>query len=370
MKHCHRLVTVVSLPFVLCMATATSAHATNHFCCYPGNETSSTQFWSTSPCPSTGNPLMDIIAPDMLPSSLPGCGISTTTNPPFDSFGLCVYFTDTSLGGLCLNAFVNFPPDFSTNHATIQWPGISTSVGYASYNYCQGNGSCTPNQPIPNPPVLVSSSFPGFAVCQPQCPSNTCGVQNDGCGATIQCSCAAGTLCISNGTCCTPNHCGTSNTQCGAVSDGCGGTLQCGSCPTGQVCSNGSCVCTPSTCSQQGRVCGRTDNGCGTILDCGSCPTGMTCSADGRSCMPCPSGTSCSTLGYVCGEHSNACGAAINCGTCPTGQACRADGRACIAPGHAVPAVGRGFTFAVAGLIGLLGLLMATGRRKGNSRRA
>ena len=113
----------------------------------------------------------------------------------------------------------------SNNQCTTTCPSTQTCV----------NGVCTDKgctQACKSNETCVG----GQCVCQPNCPTNSCGP--NGCGGT--CSCATGQTCT-NGTCtsCTPN---CDFKSCGGA-DGCGGT--CG-CTGGQTCQNGKCAADPS----------------------------------------------------------------------------------------------------------------------------
>lgn len=77
---------------------------------------------------------------------------------------------------------------------------------------------------------------------------------------------------------CAPLTCAATGASCGVQSDGCGATLQCGTCSSGLVCVENQCTsCVPSTCSGLGFTCGAASDGCGGSLDCGSCAGGSTC---------------------------------------------------------------------------------------------
>lgn len=80
-----------------------------------------------------------------------------------------------------------------TTHFSVYLPAVQTA------------GSCTP------------------IACQP----NVCGVQDNGCGGTLNCG-----ACSSLDAGCTPVLCGAYGpSTCGTQSNGCGGTLDCGICP-------------------------------------------------------------------------------------------------------------------------------------------
>lgn len=79
---------------------------------------------------------------------------------------------------------------------------------------CLSNGTCcTPNDATCGPDGCGGDRGPCGPSCTPSCAPGSCG--SDGCGGS--CTCASGSVCLSNGACCTPN-----NATCGP--DGCGGT--------------------------------------------------------------------------------------------------------------------------------------------------
>lgn len=106
---------------------------------------------------------------------------------------------------------------------------------------------------------------------------DACGSFNNGCGGTLNCTCATGKVCNTVATpnvCCTPTitQCPTPGigSQCGSIPNGCGGSISCG-CPSGAgnenfTCAGGSCQCVKDTC--RGRT-GPQPDRCGGTLQCG-----------------------------------------------------------------------------------------------------
>ena len=165
-------------------------------------------------------------------------------------------------------------------------------------NHCgECNHTCKPNELCQN----------GTCICQPKsCTDipNACGMNDDGCGNTLNCGACPDTPC-------TPQTCEQLGIQCGNTDDGCGNTLNCGTCPD--------TPCTPQTCEQLGIQCGNTDDGCGNTLNCGTCTDGQTCTQGTCVCAP----KTCQNLGFNCGNTDDGCGNTLNCGTCTDGQTCQ-----------------------------------------------
>lgn len=91
------------------------------------------------------------------------------------------------------------------------------------------------------------------------CPANSCaGSIPDGCGGTLDCTgaCAAGTVCLSDLSCCTPQTCAQAGLTCGPMWNGCNASLDCGTCPTGSTCAGGACQVTdPNPCRAPRVIC-------------------------------------------------------------------------------------------------------------------
>lgn len=95
----------------------------------------------------------------------------------------------------------------------------------------------------------------GDAVCTPNCSDRTCG--NDGCGGSCG-ACDAGQVCT-GGLCCVPeSRSATCGGRCGTWSNNCGQPIECSRCAAGRVClSNGSCAiaCTDNNDCDGGGAC-------------------------------------------------------------------------------------------------------------------
>lgn len=113
-----------------------------------------------------------------------------------------------------------------------------------------------------------------------------CGQIADGCGDVLDCgSCSAPETCGGGGSSnlcgCLPTTCGAQGVSCGSISDGCGGTLACGNCPATQTCSSGTCGCTStqhwcgSLCISDGACC--TDSDCSGLLVCATAGSSCSC---------------------------------------------------------------------------------------------
>jgi hypothetical protein len=74
----------------------------------------------------------------------------------------------------------------------------------------------------------------------------------DGCGSYIpdDSLCSGDEICNSDCECVCPNTCDSLGYECGIQNDGCGGTINCGPCPSGETCDdNGICVIIPTPAS-------------------------------------------------------------------------------------------------------------------------
>jgi hypothetical protein len=162
---------------------------------------------------------------------------------------------------------------------------------------CGDTESCVDNicAPTVDPPV-VTAFLPGGVylllllddeTCVDEIPATECtagfecGVEDDGCGGTINCgTCGSGDSCVEN-ICeaCTPVKECLTWFECGVTNDGCSGTIDCGTCGTGESCVANICEaeCTPATECTVGFNCGEEDDGCGGTLDCGTCSGENTC---------------------------------------------------------------------------------------------
>jgi hypothetical protein len=130
-------------------------------------------------------------------------------------------------------------------------------------------GTCQCNNPTGQP--YTCSNVPG-GPGQPG--GDACGTFDNGCGGTLNCTCAGGLACNTTpnpNVCCAAATCPTPalGSSCGSVTNGCT-TVSCG-CPSGTgkenfVCSAGQCACTPDTC--RGRTGAQPDR-CGGTLQCG-----------------------------------------------------------------------------------------------------
>ncbi len=186
-----------------------------------------------------------------------------------------------------------------------------------------------------------------------------CGSIVDGCGGTVDCgSCGAQAICglVSANTCtplsdlCVPAtfEQACAGRQCGVEGDGCGATIDCGQCPGQQACglelpfqcseiptsSDEQCGARIESCEQVGAECGLIGNGCGGTLDCGTCADGQGCGiAAPNRCAPtppcAPRDPSAACAGG-CGLVSNDCGAEVDGGLvdCDAQQPC-ASGETC-----------------------------------------
>ncbi len=170
-----------------------------------------------------------------------------------------------------------------------------------------------------------------LATCKSK--NTNCGVQDDGCGGTLNCgTCTNGDTCKS-GQCACANKktCTDLKLACGNAPDGCGGSLDCGKCSgANEGCVNGACVCQPQTCKVQGAECGKISDGCGGTYDCGPCMdvNNPNCGGNGPNkcgknpCVPkkCGQGD--------CGTISDGCGNTIMCPMCTLPETCGGGGMA------------------------------------------
>ena len=202
----------------------------------------------------------------------------------------------------------------------------------------------------------------------------TCGLNSDGCGGQVDCgACPSGQFCGGGGysKCgvglaggdggdagdagsCSPLTCQALGLGCGINNDGCGGTIDCGSCPTGQFCggggfsqcgtgvtADGAAPCTPKTCADLNYTCGAAGDGCGGALQCGTCTAPQYCGGggfntcggmlaptlpDGAVGLPCTPET-CASLGFNCGPAGDGCGGVLDCGTCSGTDICGGAGK-------------------------------------------
>ena len=228
------------------------------------------------------------------------------------------------------------------------------------------------------PSVFVSSDDAGSKTCVPKTCAQlgyTCGMNGDGCGATLDCgTCPSGQFCGGGGyslcggstgtlpdggdggqpSRCPQQTCQSLNINCGYAGDGCGGVVDCGTCNDPQYCGGGgynkcggnngltadgggATKCTATTCAALGYTCGVAADGCGGVLNCGSCTNPQYCGGGGfDQCggsngllpdggIPCTP-TTCTALGYDCGVAADGCGGVLNCGSCTDPQYCGGGG--------------------------------------------
>ncbi len=175
----------------------------------------------------------------------------------------------------------------------------------------------------------------GSTQCQTCASLAACGIQNDGCGNTLDC----GTQCPQNYTCngqkceCTPKTCTELNAACGTVDDGCGHSLDCGACGT-DSCVNNACKCVAKTCADYNNpACGTYPTGCASdTINCGAGCSGNTPNCDNGKCSatPCtPYKCGDSQIGNPCDAVPNGCGGTVGpCTTCSSPQTCGGGGTA------------------------------------------
>jgi hypothetical protein len=193
---------------------------------------------------------------------------------------------------------------------------------------CPTGQDCVDNACVaPTPPSAPSDTDACAALsCTLDTMTHLCGTITDGCGHTMNCSCAAGQVC-SGGVCNAPlPECDATDAgvACGTVANACGsGSVSCGTCPTGGQCVKGRCTgCAPLVCGIES--CGTLKNACGETIQCGACEGGAACVSNTcQTCTPLHCGIE------SCGTLKNACGASLDCGGCETG-ACY-DGNCCTA---------------------------------------
>lgn len=115
--------------------------------------------------------------------------------------------------------------------------------------------------------------------CSPklECAPEDCGVVDNGCGGTIDCTGnSCGTESCVDGRCCTADPGACVETECGDVWDGCE-VVHCSSCPGTQKCYNNSCI--DSVCDANGDECGSEPNSQVIEADefCGDCADDQGC---------------------------------------------------------------------------------------------
>ncbi len=160
-----------------------------------------------------------------------------------------------------------------------------------------------------------------------------CGVQNDGCGNTLDCGTCKTGVCKEGVCACVGKTCPDLQAECGTVDDGCGGALDCGTtCPkAGEQCVGNKCQCVPKTCVDLGSPeCGTYPTGCGDTIVCGAnngvCPNGKYCDNGKCTNNPCTPKT-CAALGNPCNKVSDGCGGLVGpCVTCTNPQTCGGGG--------------------------------------------
>jgi|GEM_PF-1544498 len=179
--------------------------------------------------------------------------------------------------GVCTAPLTCASPGYAGNCGTALPNGVGGTIncGCASGKVCStatagAVGTCGCNNPTGAP--YTCANVPA-GPAQPG--GDACGSFNDGCGATLTCNCAPGTVCNTTpnpNVCCTPATCPAVpavGTACGNVNNGCT-TVSC-SCPSGVgkenfACVAGACACVKDTC--RGRA-GPQPDRCGGTLQCG-----------------------------------------------------------------------------------------------------
>jgi len=162
-----------------------------------------------------------------------------------------------------------------------------------------------------------------------------CGIQNDGCGNTLDCgtTCQQANYACNGQSCvCTPKTCTDLAVQCGTVDDGCGHSLDCGTCGASLECVQNQCKCVAKTCADYNNpACGTYPTGCGTdTINCGSPCSGNTPNCTNGTCTakPCTPQT-CSDLGNPCDSEPDGCGGTVGpCTTCKSPDSCGGGGTA------------------------------------------
>jgi hypothetical protein len=165
--------------------------------------------------------------------------------------------------------------------------------------------------------AITCSACTDASSCTPEslqkaCGGGQCGQATNNCGQLVNCGpfglsslCVdPRQVCLSGGTCCSPNSAGACANRCGTfATDNCGQSVQCpSSCGSGLICNANTCCAPTDPC---GNACGvtRTDN-CGQAIQCG-CSGGAECvSTTGSCCTPQGCGADCFDS---CGVPSSAC---------------------------------------------------------------
>ncbi len=222
-------------------------------------------------------------------------------------------------------------------------------------------GSCTADggaAPAPAAGALGECCVPRVATYYTG--QNECGTNlPDGCGHTVNATCATGQECVANatgapglapgsgivGSCCTrTDTCSLASGTCGPIQDSCrpaGTTNTCNKCVTGTQCSANTCCHPAPACNSgtggEGAECNDTlppvDVGCGSARTC-TCSGVRVCLCGNHACGTvagdgkgsCTTPLTCASTTYAgkCGTAlDNGTGSTINCG-CAAGQVCSA----------------------------------------------
>jgi hypothetical protein len=209
----------------------------------------------------------------------PGCGSNRTCACKAGLVCSCggVPCTAADPAGTCVAPLTCASPGYAGNCGTALPNGVGGFIncGCATGKVCStatpgAIGTCGCNNPTGSP--YNCANVPG-GPGQPG--GDACGSFNDGCGSTLACNCAAGTVCNTTpnpNVCCAPASCPAVpgiGTACGNVTNGCT-TVSC-ACPSGAgkenfACVAGTCACVKDTC--RGRT-GPQPDRCGGTLQCG-----------------------------------------------------------------------------------------------------
>ena len=154
---------------------------------------------------------------------------------------------------------------------------------------------------------------------------------SDGCGSTVDCNCAAGSVCsakttATTGSCCQKHDCSFYPGQCGTLDDGCGGTISCGcgsqTCKKASGALSGTC-CDLPVCNGQ---CNTTlSNACGSkTCSTTSCGSGKACDTTSDTCCALP------VCNGACGVTlTNSCGSKVCSADCGSNKACNTTSDTC-----------------------------------------
>ncbi len=226
----------------------TSSHANCGAC---GNACASNAVCSNGTCVA-----VDCTCVPTCPSGLTWCGACVNTETDELNCGACGAVC--APGQVCSNGVcAQCVDDAGCPSGSVCTNGVCVNPcpGVNLMTDPQNCGSCGTVCPSVNStPICTNGTCghgtcnAGFADCNPNQPGCETNITNDnancgGCGIV----CGAGATCVS-GTCtttCVPQTCASLGKNCGMQDDGCGGTIDCGRCPSGMTCFDGVCGAVP-----------------------------------------------------------------------------------------------------------------------------